>query len=196
MKDIKKITWKHIESLNWGGRLNYETIAKELWDSYTPATIQRMRTFVAEKQEELSARYRTKVKEGLISAFSNDGLSDVTAHVVGLGSTEYKKNVANPALLNKRAIEAEEYGTRNGYKESFLYCFHKPAEPRTHRIENLLDFKIRELCDQESVPSVLLSIAIYCEDVAAKCELQTEKEAWLEDATAIGALQALIRRTH
>jgi hypothetical protein len=115
--------------------------------------------------------------------FSDDSLSDAIYHVIGLGQQEYEKVMNNLALLERRA-------EHEGYKESFAYCFQKPDRENK---ELLLDDKIGQLCEDEGVPSVLLSIAIYCEDQASS-ETGKEKERWTEDAEAIGALQKLIRR--
>jgi hypothetical protein len=197
MKNVTKITWKHIEGLNWGDKLNYSRISQEVWSTYTPETIRRMQAFVCQKQKELLRRYNLGVKSSTFaSGFSDDGLSDVTAHVIGLGKKEYEKNLANPGLLNERTPWGTGiYGTKEGYKESFLYCFHRPpSPPKKHQVENLLDFKVKQICDEEGVPSVLLAIAIYCRGIADECKHECEQQAWIEDSEAIDALQALIRR--
>lgn len=46
---------------------------------------------------------------------SDDGLSDLTSHVVGLGYIEYYVHLNDPMLLKKRA-------ERHDYKESFAYA--------------------------------------------------------------------------
>jgi len=46
---------------------------------------------------------------------SDDGYSDLTNHIVGLGKVEFYKHVNNPELIKKLAHSF-------GYKESYAYC--------------------------------------------------------------------------
>jgi hypothetical protein len=57
MKTIKKITWRHIESLKWGLTFDYKSIAQNLWKTYDFDTIDRMRTFAMDKYKQLHKKY-------------------------------------------------------------------------------------------------------------------------------------------
>lgn len=115
-----KENWHKIESLGWGTKTtDYAAVSAKLQDGLTPEGIVILRNFVYARQTELyKAIEKFEKKWRGLNISSDDGLSDVTAHIVGLGEKAFLRALANPKIIERR------YNTKDGYKESFLYCFH------------------------------------------------------------------------
>ncbi len=109
--------WDIISDLGWGTKsVDYKKLGEALKLSY-PNKIYELREFVRDKQKllmnklneyaDIQGNRRTYWKVG------DDGFSDLTAHIIGLGKEKYEEVCNNPAIA--WTIK---------YKESFLYVFH------------------------------------------------------------------------
>jgi hypothetical protein len=123
---MKKDYWFQVTLIGWGKyTTDYNQVSKDIREMLTENEVQQLRTFVVERQAELyDAIEKWEKSHSRLDIGSDDGLNDVTAHIVGLGETEFKKCINDPTLIEKRYNAP--YGSLTGYKESFLYCFHKP----------------------------------------------------------------------
>jgi hypothetical protein len=130
LRYIENPGWELIKELGWGTwTTNYKMIGRYMYKSLDIRTINRLRMFVSQQL----ARLYTLVKvyeqtHRPLQIGSDDSMSDLLYHVVGLGEEEFKKVIGNPILLEKRA--KAPYGSKEGYKESFAYCFHVPDDMR------------------------------------------------------------------
>jgi len=106
--------WAEIEELNWADGFNYKAISKRL--AKDPDKRKRLRDFAARAVSILAAA-GAEVDFG-----SDDTRSDILYHIVGLGREEFMKTL----LIPEKALPARnraKYGSREGYQESFAYCF-------------------------------------------------------------------------
>lgn len=125
LKNINVPGWEVISELGWGTKTtDYEKVQAYLFSTYNRRTVANLRSFVSVKQDELiMAVEKWEEKNRELKIGSDDGFSDVTAHVVGMGQAEFEKVKANPILLEERYHKP--YNSPDGYRESFLYCFHE-----------------------------------------------------------------------
>lgn len=92
---------------------------------------------------------------------SDDGWSDLSSMVIGLGRVEFEKNLKDPSLLLKRANT--DLSTIHGYVESFSYCIpfkdaYDPVPLKLARAVNSLRHwqeKVKEAGDD--VPSYMVT---------------------------------------
>lgn len=121
-----KQAWALIEQMGWGrSSRNCAALAREWYAKLGKTGMQALENFVGSRVSDLYhavEKYEATGKS--LEIGSDDGMSDLTHHVVGLGQTEFEKNLANPKLLARRY-------DKNDYKESFAYCFLEPEPPRT-----------------------------------------------------------------
>ncbi len=113
--------WNIIEKdLKWGTCLSYVKISRKLYAEYTEKQRTSIHNFVDDRFDDL---YTAFIKSGHLivgnDGLSDDGLSDVLAHIVGLGNKEFLKSIENPKLIGKRYKDKD-------YTESFLYSFLEP----------------------------------------------------------------------
>jgi hypothetical protein len=120
--------WELIKSFNWGKSFDYVGIQK-LIQKLEPDQIKELQKFCDARVSDLYDRFeefgRTKVVDDgyefrgiCYYGVGDDSLSDLIAHIVGLGESEFNKVMKNPELARKRAA-------RQDYKENFLYSFSK-----------------------------------------------------------------------
>jgi len=120
-KDILTDTefWAIIEKMNWNSDCNYNRIDKELIDGVygdTEAQIRILNTFndkysrLEDTALALSDREYTKYVDK-----SDDGLSDLVSHIIGVGEVAYNKALSEPAGF---------YDFSDTARESFRYSFH------------------------------------------------------------------------
>jgi len=121
-----KQAWSLIEQMGWGRTSqNYDALAREWYAKLGKDGMNVLRNFVGSRVSDLYhavEKYEATGKD--IDIGSDDGMSDLLHHVVGLGESYFKSYMDNPKLLARRYREGE-------YKESFAYCFLEPEPPRT-----------------------------------------------------------------
>lgn len=109
--------WRIIAELGWGTKTtDYKALKQELKESQTEATINQLEIFVWEKQKGLMEHLVDAAGSEGINYASDDGFSDLTAHIVGLGKAKYLEVIDRPSI-------AMEMGINIDYAESFLYVF-------------------------------------------------------------------------
>ena len=114
--------WKIINQCNWGMDFDCDRIKDFLINYYTKSERRELHDFCRKKIKKLYRTFEKYSLEKFGDKYSNfyvsdDGMSDLTAHIVGLGEEEYNKVIKNPELARKRAKNRE-------YKENFMYSFH------------------------------------------------------------------------
>lgn len=117
--------WAEVARIGWGDdnpRRYYQTVERELltrWDDEFLRTFRehlcRFRSALVEKVEQFEQ------VEQVSCQCSDDGFSDLTNHVVGLGREEYEAAMKDPMRVVER-------GRDRRYEESFSYCI--PHERR------------------------------------------------------------------
>lgn len=126
LKTVEVPGWDLIKELGWGTKTtDCNKIQAYLFSTYDSRTVANLRSFVLSKQSELIRtieKWEDNNRE--LNIGSDDGFSDVTAHVVGLGQSEFERVKVNPVLLEERYNKP--YKSLDGYRESFLYCFQNP----------------------------------------------------------------------
>ncbi len=112
--------------MGWGrSSVNSEALAREWYTKIGIAGMKQLEKFVGARVAELYAAIeKHEQTHESLDIGSDDGMSDVVHHVVGLGEEEFNACLKDPTLIEKRYLN-------NEYKESFAYCFHKPEPPRT-----------------------------------------------------------------
>jgi hypothetical protein len=128
LRHINNPGWNLIKELGWGTwTTNYNMIGEYMYKTLDEDTIISLRQFVNQQVARLYTLVELFEKEhGPMQLGSDDGMSDLLHHVVGLGEEEFLKVLSYPRLLEKRA--KAPYGSPNGHKESFIYCFHVPED--------------------------------------------------------------------
>jgi hypothetical protein len=114
--------WELIDEIGWGTRTtDYNTVAKTLYDAFTETGVNKLRCFVNERVRDLYDKIGLFEKTtGVdLDICSDDGLSDLLYHTVGLGKASFDRRMSNPKQL-------EEDYKKIMYTESFAYCFQKP----------------------------------------------------------------------
>ena len=120
MKPIKTITealfWKFVGEFNWPKNFNdYDKIKYKFLTDY-PEFAEAFRNMCVSKVSDLYDAVKKWEDDGVNNVdVSDDGLSDLLWHIVGMGKTQFEKHLKTPALIAKRA-------TNSGYKESFCYA--------------------------------------------------------------------------
>jgi hypothetical protein len=116
------MSWNAIKKLGWK-RNKYD-------DEKCAVTLKQ---FPVIDQQDTAAFFRERVadlygaikkweeKNPRLSIGSDDGLSDVLSHIVGLGESEFNQCIKNPLLIEARYNS--KYGSAAGYTESFSYTF-------------------------------------------------------------------------
>jgi len=115
--------WKQVELMGWkANNYDFKLIAGNL-SKKPKCTKNRICDFIHAKACELYAAIeKFEVVQRKLEIGSDDGLSDVIYHIVGLGEAEFNLAVNDPTLIEKRYNSG--YGSNEGYKESFAYCLH------------------------------------------------------------------------
>lgn len=123
--------WAIIEEMGWGRKTTDSTALSEEWfEKLGKEEMDKVSNFVDARVGELQrAVHKYESEHGDLEVGSDDGFSDVTHHIVGMGKEEFDRCVANPKLVEKRYNA--KYGTPEGYRESFAYVFLEPEPKRT-----------------------------------------------------------------
>ena len=121
-----KQAWALIDQMGWGrSSKNYAALAREWYAKLGKTGMDGLQNFVGARVSDLYhavEKYEATGKS--LEIGSDDGMSDLTHHVVGLGQAEFDACIANPKLLARRYDKGD-------YEESFAYCFLEPEKPRT-----------------------------------------------------------------
>ena len=128
MKAKEDKFWDIIEACEWAKDNNYDRIREFLIKLFSLEERKELVEFCRLKRNQLYARFeewgRTQVPDDGYEhrgcnyfPVSDDGLSDLTAHIVGCGETEFKRVMKNPELAKERA-------DNGAYYENFFYSFH------------------------------------------------------------------------
>jgi len=127
------IGWPLINVLDWANNSkDAEAIARRCIKLVGEDGWKDLSKFVDAKVGELQKTIeKYEDDNGKLGIGSDDGFSDVTYHVVGLGQQEFNRCMANPALVEKRYNAP--YGSPEGYQESFAYVFLRPSKERTEQ---------------------------------------------------------------
>lgn len=140
--------WAEVARIGWkdeNPRRFYKTVERELlerWDDEFLRTfrehLDRFRGALVEKVE------RFEQVEEVSCGCSDDGFSDLTNHVVGLGKEEYEASMKDPMRVVERGREYR-------YEESFSYCIpHERRSTEKLTYEQALE-KARTECAEEGV---------------------------------------------
>ena len=131
---MNKNMWKTIESLGWKKNgYDYKKIAGVLFSTLDQHQRKELRTFDNQAIASLMDRIRAfEQSERPLNIGSNDGLSDVLHHIIGLGQSEFARCMNFPVFIEERY--KAEYGSDEGYTDSFAYCFLEPDPELPHTI--------------------------------------------------------------
>lgn len=110
--------WSLVDEIGWGTKTtDYEAIRSDLSRRFSSDEIEQYKDVLRELQYELMdviSAYEERT--GKSTGTGDDGFSDLTAHIVGLGRTEYEATLRDPGRAVRRAKKRD-------YKESFSYAF-------------------------------------------------------------------------
>jgi hypothetical protein len=120
-------SWQQIEALKWGERLDYDAIQKELHES--PKLLKRLDDFSADAFSVIDE----VLDERNLFHQSDDVRRDVINHVIGLGRAEFIKTLKNPTVVLAGHAKGGR-GKKEGYEESFSYCFHPLEDPAVEMV--------------------------------------------------------------
>jgi hypothetical protein len=128
LRHIENPGWDLIKDLGWGTwTTDYNMIGRYMYKSVDLTTIQKLRMFVTQQVARLYTLVEVYEQTSRpLQVGSDDGMADLLHHIVGLGEEEYNRVIKKPILIERRY--KAEYGSKEGYKESFIYCFHVPED--------------------------------------------------------------------
>lgn len=133
-----KQAWALIDQMGWGrSSQNYAALAREWYAKLGKTNMNALEKFVGARVSDLYGaveKYEATGKD--IDIGSDDGMSDLCHHVVGLGEAFFKSNMDDPSLLTDRYAEGD-------YTESFAYCFMEPEKPRTAKQKEMAEIALR-----------------------------------------------------
>jgi hypothetical protein len=110
------IFWDLVESADWKSDYNYQRIKMSLIRQLTPNAIDQFQSFYQKVKNKLARVVDKYCEENDKSAgLSDDSFSDLIAHIVGLGRTEYNQALSQPEKV-------VEKGRKGDFKESFSYA--------------------------------------------------------------------------
>ena len=98
--------WEIVETIGWP-ETHYDVAKRRFMETYPKETAAAFRG--------LFNRFKGELYERAGLTAISDSCDDNLAHIVGLGLTEFRRNMESPHLI----LEREE---RIDYKESFAYC--------------------------------------------------------------------------
>ena len=117
--------WSIINAIGWSKKTtNYEDIKLSLKDTLSSREFKKFEKDVyrlIKNVKTIAIDAHSKYKIDNIFRDSDDGWSDATAHIVGLGKTSYDDFMAHPLIYV--AKKTEEHGDRFWAKENFTYIF-------------------------------------------------------------------------
>jgi hypothetical protein len=125
--------WDLVHSIGWGTKTtDCNEVSKKLLRELSTAQMEGMRERFSICRGEL-----IELVEPTIENVSDDGLCDLTAHIVGLGREEYEFCLNNPSAIQDRANSGD-------YVESFSYCIPHPDDLQCLDVEHYRKWAIAE----------------------------------------------------
>jgi hypothetical protein len=115
--------WDLVDELGWGtATTDYDQIRDALISRLSLDEAVEFRRFIDRAMNLLHSEITDweEYDDTPTVPCSDDSFSDLRAHIVGLGKKEFSSVMENPLFAYNRAMA--KYGTKEGYKESFLYA--------------------------------------------------------------------------
>ena len=150
--------WGLVDSIGWGTKTtDCSAVKKHLLHTLTPEKMTGMRDWFAG----LRGNLYDVVEQNDIEGVSDDGLSDLLAHIVGLGSSAYIAHLHSFDKIQERA-------TKRDYTESFSYCIPDPDELECLEVSTYQDWanramKIYALSDDPELEDIRCHLVTICE---------------------------------
>lgn len=118
--------WTEVAHMGWGTKTtDYNVVKKGLFSRWTPEFANSFCDILSSKVGQLMSKIeRWEKLEDKNCGCSDDGFSDLTHHIVGLGKHIYDATMADPELALKRSHARE-------YTESFSYCIPHGGDPNS-----------------------------------------------------------------
>lgn len=119
--------WEAVEEIGWGTPTKefFEQIKSQIFSAWSEEFFHSFTKLLYEKKNALARRIEVFEEANDTSCgVGDDGFSDLTSHIVGLGRREYEATMKDPWCAIHRASNWE-------FQESFLYCFSDLTFPRS-----------------------------------------------------------------
>ena len=102
----RKQFWQIVEEIGWPN-IHYDNARYWFMQNHSKEEAKEfIDTFLS---------YKHSLNKAAGESFCSDSWDDTTAHIIGLGKTEYDRNIETPRLIFERERKAD-------YHESFAYC--------------------------------------------------------------------------
>lgn len=113
----KGLFWEAVAEIGWGTKTtDYKVVEKAILKNWDNEFIHSFDALMSEFRWELARKVEEFEDRNEVSCgCGDDGFSDLTHHVVGLGQEAYEAAMKDPMLVVKR-------GQKYDYVESFSYC--------------------------------------------------------------------------
>lgn len=119
----KDTFWDAVAEIGWGTKTtDYKVVERGILENWDNEFIRSFDDMLRELRGELASTVeRYENRNNVSCGCGDDGFSDLTHHVVGLGKDAYEAAMKDPRLVVRRGQDYE-------YTESFSYCIpHVPA---------------------------------------------------------------------
>lgn len=118
--------WEIVDELDYKSDLDYDRCAEYLFDTFSKEEISEFENifskFYIELEEEMDSQLEQKELDySYVIGKSDDGLSDLLSHIIGIGKNYYDKSMNDVEYLGLHANGA--FQSVEGYSESFSYIF-------------------------------------------------------------------------
>ncbi len=109
--------WEAVAEIGWGTKTtNYKVVEKAILKNWDNEFIRSFDGHLGEFRGQLCEKVESfENRNGVSCGCGDDGFSDLTNHVVGLGKEAFEAAMADPMLVVRR-------GQKYDYTESFSYC--------------------------------------------------------------------------
>lgn len=144
--------WQIVEAANWNlvghGRSGEECFSTLRALLSTVEVLEEFRLHHSQCSSTLASAIGTWEHENAkVLEISDDSLTDLLDHIIGLGREEYTRSIKDPSLAYNRSRAAD--GSDEGYRESFAYCIpyptdYEPVEVRLERAQAGLEYWIEQ----------------------------------------------------
>ena len=113
--------WEIVAAVRWEHGTEFER-GKEILIGLLPdvETMKAFSSHFSDVRSQLVVAVQEWEREWTEIGTGDDGFSDLTCHVVGLGEKTWEASIANPRLVWNRADAP--HGSEGSYRESFSYC--------------------------------------------------------------------------
>ena len=115
--------WEAVAEIGWGTKTtDYKVVEKAILKNWDNEFISSFQSHLGEFQGQLCEEVESfENRNGVSCDCGDDGFSDLTNHVVGLGKEAFEAAMADPMLVVRRGQEYD-------YAESFSYCIPHVSE--------------------------------------------------------------------